>query len=199
MAELWSDYTDMLVTGIDKQIGAKYKFSLRSLLTDPTKYATLQNVQTAIDNMKEEVNSYIDAKANALDDEKKGLDDAAAKVDSITRQLGQSINSQARQNNAPVIRPVMIERDTTKEENIYVDSIDSSVVALVQKLVLSSTLIADFSAKYKDYTIGSWLFSGHKNYMLNVYMPDNTLLSLEMSRAELGNLLDSASNFIKGL
>lgn len=199
MAELWSDYTDMLITGMDKRVGSKYKLSLRSLLADPTKYATQQNIQITMGNMREDVDKYIDERVKALADEQKDLDDAASKADSITRQLGQSITSQARQNNVPVIKPVTIDRDMAREERVYIDTVDNGVISLVQKLVLSSMLIADLSARYKDYNIGSWLFSGNKNYMLSVYMPNSTLLALETSRAELDNLLTSASNFIKGL
>lgn len=199
MAELWSDYTDMLINGIDKQVGSKYKFSLRALLTDPTKYAAQQNVQMAIDNMKEDVDNYIDGRVKALADEQRSLDDAASKADSITGQLGRSISLQAKQNNVPMIKPVTVDRDTAREETIYIDAVDNGVASLVQKLVSSSMLVADLSVSYKNYTVGSWLFSGSKNYVLSVYMPDSTLLALEASRSEINNLLTSASNFIKGL
>jgi hypothetical protein len=125
--------------------------------------------------------------------------DQTSKADSITKQLSQNITSQARQNNTPVIRPVTMERDATREERLYIDAFDNSVISLVQRLVASSMLVADLGAAYKEYKIGSWLFSGNKNYLLSVYMPDNTLLSLETSRAELDNLLAAASDFIKGL
>jgi hypothetical protein len=199
MAELWSDYTDMLIKGIDKQIGSKYKFSLAALLTNPNRYAAQPNVQISIDNMREDVDKYIDDKAKAMADEQKNLDDAASKADSITGQLGRSISVQARQSNIPMIKPVTMDRDTDREETIYVDAIDNGVSALVQKLVSASILVADLSASYKNYSIGSWLFSGSKNYVLNVYMPDSALLALEASRLEINGLLQLASSTIKGL
>ena len=199
MAELWSDYTDMLITGIEKQAGTKFRLSLRSLLEDPTRYAAQQNIQITIDNMREEADKYIDEKIDALTEEQKNLDDAASRADSTTKQLGQNIISQARQNNIPVVKPVTIERDATKEERLTIDTFDNSIMSLVQKLVASSTLVADLGGSYKKYSIGSWLFSGSKNYLLSVYMPDSTLLLLETSRAELDNMLASASSFIKGL
>jgi hypothetical protein len=199
MAELWSDYTDMLISGIDKQLGSKYKFSLAALLTNPNKYASQPNIQISIGNMKEDVDKYIDDKVKAMADEQKDLDDAASKADSVTGQLSRSISMQAKQNNIPMIRPVSIDRNTDREETIYIDTIDTGVSSLVQKLVSSAILVVDLSAGYKNYNIGSWLFSGSKNYVLNVYMPDSTLLALEASRLEINGLLELASNTIKGL
>ncbi len=199
MADLWSDYSDLLITGIDKQFGSKYKFSLRALLTDPSKYAMQPNVQITIANMKEDVDKYLDGKAAALTAEQKDLEDQAAKADSVTGQLTRSITMNAKQSNVPVIKPLTVNRDPTKEKTIYIDSVDGSVNALVEKLVASSLMVADLSTTYKDYKFGSWLFSGNKDYVLNVFVPDSPYLMLESSRIEIDALLLSASSFIKGL
>jgi hypothetical protein len=199
MADLWSDYTDMLISGIDKQIGSKYKFSLRSLLTDPTKYAAQQNVQITIENIKEDVDKYLDEKAGAMVEEQKALNDEAAKADSITGQLNRSITMNAKQNNVPIIKPAAMDRDPAREKKIYINTIDGSVTALIEKLVASSMFIADLSTAYKEYGFGSWLFSGNKDYVLGVFVPDSSFLLLESSRMELDGLLASASSFIKGL
>jgi hypothetical protein len=199
MAELWSDYTDMLISGIDKQLGGKYKFTLAGLLSNPNKYATQANVQMSIDNMKEDVEKYIDERVKALADEQKDFDDAASKADAVTGQLSRSISIQAKQSNIPMIKPITMDRDTDREETIYIDTVDNGVTSLVQKLVASATMVADLSTTYKNYNIGSWLFSSSKNYVLNVYMPDSALLALEASRLEIEGLLNLASSTIKGL
>jgi hypothetical protein len=199
MADLWSDYSDGVMKNIDRQISTKYKLTLRSLLTDPSKYVSQQNIQITIDNLKEEVQNYADGKAKDMVAEKKAFEDATMHSDALTSQLGQSIAMQAKQNKVPMIKPVAVDRDTTKEERIYVDSVDSGVSALVEKLVSSSVLIADFSAAYGKYKVGEWLFSGSKNYVLAVYLPANSYLLLQSSRDELIGLLDAASGFIKGL
>jgi len=199
MAEMWSDYTDMLIAEIDKSIGSKYKFSLKALLTDPSKYMSQQNIQVTIANMKEDVDSYFSEKAKGMVEEQRSLEDAASKADSMTGQLGRSIVTQARQGNVPVIKPVAVERDLTKEMTIYINAIDNDILSLIQKLMLSTVLVADLSTSYNNYRIGSWLFSGNKNYRLNVFMPDSPLLMLEASKAEIGNLLASALDFVKGL
>ncbi len=199
MADLWSDYSDGIIKNVDKQIGVKYKLTLRSLLMDPSKYVSQPNIQMTIENLKEEVGKYFDGRVNEMEVEKKAFEDAAMRSDALTGQLSQSISIQARQNNVPMIKPVAVERDTDEEEKIYIDSVDNSVIALVSKLVLSSLLIADFTTTYGNYKAGEWLFSGHKNYVLSVYMPSNGYLQLQSSRDEIIALLDTASGFIKGL
>ncbi|MDE1868797.1 MAG: hypothetical protein KGH60_02415 [Candidatus Micrarchaeota archaeon] len=199
MAELWSDYTDMLISGMDRQMNTKFKVSLRDLLTDPSRYASQQNIQITVGNIKEEVNRQIDARIAAMGDAAKALEDAAAKADSLTGQISQSINVQARQNRVPVIKPVAVDRDVTREERIYVDSANADVSSLIEKLVSTSTLVADTTTAYKNYRIGEWLFSGQKNYVMRVYLPRNGVVSLEASRGELTTLLDAAADFLKGV
>lgn len=199
MAELWSDYTDMLISGMDKQINTKFKVSLRDLVTDPSKYSSQQNIQMTISNVKEEVNRTIDSKIAAMAESEKVIDDAGARADALTGQISQSITVQARQNGVPIIKPVAVDRDLAREERVYVDTMDQGVTSLIQRLSASSTLIADTTTTYKSYRIGEWLFSGAKNYVLRVYMPRNSVVSLEASRGELGALLDAASDFLKGV
>ncbi len=201
MAELWSDYTDGVIKNIDKQIGtsSKYKFTLRSLLTDPSKYAAQPNVQMAIGNLKEEVGKYIEGKSKAMEEERKVFEDAMASSDAVTSQLDQLITMHARQGNVPVIRPVTVDRDTTRDETIYISSMDGSVEALLERLVAGSMLIADSTTAYGNYRVGEWLFSGSKNYVLSVFLPTNSYFLLQSSRDELVGLLDAASDFIKGL
>ena len=199
MAELLSNYTDIIIKDVDRKIGAKYKMSLRDFLSDPSKYSTQANVQVTISNMKEDVNDYINERLKSLDAEQKEVEDTASRADSITSQLMQIISAQAKQNHVVVIKPVSIDRDTTQDLHIFIDSIDNDSAYLIEKLVGSSTFVADFSFNYKEYKIGEWLFSGNKTYLLTVYMPENNVTSLESSRTELQDLFDSAGDFIRGL
>ena len=50
------------------------------------------------------------------------------------------------------------------------------------------------STQYKEHTIGSWLFSGAKNYILTINTPPNPILTIENSRALIENTLDALSN-----
>jgi hypothetical protein len=199
MAEFWSDYTDFVLTNIDRKIGGKYKLSLKGLLGDPSKFASQPNIQNTIKNLAEEVNKYLDATLASMGDERKALTDQLLKADAVTKQLAQSVAMQAKQYKVPVVKPVSIQRDETRDETIFVDTVTQDITSLIEKLAGTSTVIADFSYSYQNATIGSWLFSGRKDYVLNVFLPDNDVVMLEASRAEISDLLDAAGVIIQGI
>ena len=199
MADLWSDYTDFVIDNIDKSIGKKYKMSLRDLLTDPESFSSDPNIQNTIKSMADDVNAYMDQALSKMSAQKQELDDNLTRADSVTKQLAQSISMQAKQNRVPFIVPVSIDRDDTKEEVISVDSAGSDVLALIEKIAASSTMIADFTTQYDNSLIGNWFFSGPKNYTISVYLPDSDVISMQDSRDELLGLLDAASAMIAGL
>ncbi|MGC8537883.1 MAG: hypothetical protein ACP5MZ_02770 [Candidatus Micrarchaeia archaeon] len=199
MADLWSDYTDFVIDNIDKSIGKKYKMSLRDLLTDPESFSSDPNIQNTIKSMADDVNAYIDQALSKMSAQKQELDDNLTRADSVTKQLAQSISMQAKQNRVPLIVPVSIDRDDTKEEVISVDSAGSDILALIEKLSANSTMIADFTTQYDNSLIGNWFFSGPKNYTINVYLPDSDVISIQSSRDELLALLDAASALISGM
>jgi hypothetical protein len=196
MADLWSDYSDALIADIDAKIGSKYKMSIRDLLTDPTNYADDPNVQTTIKNMKSDVDFYIDDRLAKMPDETKTFEDNVFKANSITTQLAQNISMQAKQYKVPFIKPVMIDRDDARDVVVYVNSVDQSLLALVDKLSSSATFIADYTYNYKQSKIGAWLFSGSESHMLRAYLPPSDVLSLETSRDELDGILDTAAAFV---
>ena len=197
MAELWSDYADSLIDEIDRSISGKYKMGLRELLTDPTKYATSQDAGVAIANMKEDADKHMDELVAGMPEEKKRLEDDMSKISAITQQLGQNISMQSKQHNIALIKPVEISRDRGREDTIVLNSIDAEVLKLIERLVMSSVLIADFSYQYKSYNIGSWLFSGQKNYGVNVYVPQNEVFNIDLAKEELDDMLDEAEDFAK--
>ncbi|HUY70223.1 MAG TPA: hypothetical protein VMV00_01485 [Candidatus Baltobacteraceae bacterium] len=199
MAELWTDFTDAIISSIDAEAKLDGKIVLRELLTDPAKFAKQPEIQNKIMNVKEAVDGYIDQRIKAMADVQKELDDSMAKADTLSSQLAQSISVKAMQSKVPLIKPVAVDRDITKEERIILNSIDTNVSALIDKLVASSTMVADFSTTYNNHKIGEWLFSGPKNYVISVYLERNQLLLMQGSRAEIDALLDAAANFIKGL
>lgn len=199
MAEYWSDYTDFVLTNMDKKISTKYKLSLKKLLSDPGKFASQQGIQTTIKNLSTEVDSYIDGAIAGMPDTKKALTDTTLKADATTKQLAQSISMQAKQHKVPVVKPVSVVRDEARDEVVSVDDATPDVLALIEKLAGSSVMVADFSYQYENSTIGSWLFSGSKNYLLNVFMPANDVAMLEASRTEIQDLLDAAGVIIEGL
>ncbi len=196
-ANVWSDNTDSLITEIDEEIEGKYKFGLRDLFTNTSKYAKQQNIQVTISNMKEDANKYIDNIISEMANESKTMEYDLSKVDAMTKQLGQNISMQSRQHGIPLVKPLEVVRDTEREETIVFDSIDLETMKLIEKLISSSVFVADFSYQHRDYNIGSWLFGGSKNYTINVYLPPNTVMDTELSRDEINDLIDEAADMLK--
>jgi TPP-dependent trihydroxycyclohexane-1,2-dione (THcHDO) dehydratase len=199
MADLWSDYTDVLINQIDRSLGDKYKMSINDLLTNAAKYTATPNIALTISNMREEANKYIDSVLNEMPTQVKALEDMVSRASAITGQLSQNISMQTKQHNVPLIKPQSIARDTAKDEVIDINFIDDQLMKLAEKLVEGANLVADFGYSYKNYNIGSWLFDrDEKNYLLNVYLAPNDAFNLELGRQELNDLLDAAAAFVRG-
>ncbi|MCW6159476.1 MAG: hypothetical protein LVQ95_00075 [Candidatus Micrarchaeales archaeon] len=197
MAALWSDYTDGVITNIDDSLKGKYKFTVREFLTNPAKFAKQPNIETTAGNMQDDALKFVDTALAGMTAQKAKLDSDVSKADSATKQLSQSISMQAKQYKIPVVRPALTYRDQTKDEIIYVDTVDTSITALVEKLVSSSKYITDSTVRYGNSSVGEWYFSGDKQYVLRVYLPPNEALSLQGTRDELALLFDTAKDFIK--
>ena len=199
MAELWSDYTDFVLTSLDKTFADKYKLQIRDIISNPDKYASQKDIEKTLTNMREDANSYIDSSISTMPEEKTALEDALAKADSITKQISDNLSVRAKQYKIPIVKPVSVEREVVKDEVISIDSANSDTLALIEKLTESSSYIADMTYTYNESLVGSWFFSGSKNYVLDIFMPDNDVALLEASRAEINDLIDSVLAVIRGI
>lgn len=199
MAELWSDYTDFVLTSLDKTFADKYKLQIRDIISNPDKYASQKDIEKTLTNMREDANSYIDSSISTMPEEKTALEDALAKADSITKQISDNLSVRAKQYKVPIVKPVSVEREVVKDEVISIDSANSDTLALIEKLTESSSYIADMTYTYNESLVGSWFFSGSKNYVLDIFMPDNDVALLEASRAEINDLIDSVLAVIRGI
>jgi hypothetical protein len=198
MAELWSDYTDSLISDIDAQLGSKYgKMNLRKFLGNPGKFAEQPNINTDFQNLRKDADAYIDALFASLGTEKQEFEDNLLKADTITAQLGNSISMQAKQLKIPFIKPALMERDDSVDEKIYIDTVNTDIFSLIEKLATTAVYIADNTEIYKDRKIGDWLFGGSKSYVLRVYVPQNQVMILDNSRDEINALFDIAANSLK--
>ena len=198
MAELWSDYANGVISDIDADLGNKFgKLNLRKLLSDPTKFAAQPNVVSDAQKIKTATQDYFDDILDNLSDDKKRLDVDLAKADSVTSQLAGNISMQAKQNKLPIIKPALIERDLSRDVIIYIDSVDSGVTSLVEKLAANSMYVADNTVAYKGRKIGAWVFGGRKTHVLRVFLPQNQVVMLEGARDEINGLFDIAMNYLK--
>ena len=199
MAELWDDNADFIIKGLDKQIRTKYGFLLSDLLTSPSEYAQTENVLMKISNVKEEVNSNIDSILGGMPQEVKKAEDSFAKANAITERLSQTISVEAKKNNVPLITSAYLQRKEDSDEIIYVDTIDGWPESLVEKFASLSDYIADMTTMHGKHRIGSWIFSGRKQYVLNVRLESSPVLAIEDARADILSLLDDAAQTVMGL
>ncbi len=200
MAEpVWSSYTDVVISDIDSTLGNKYgKLNLRKLLADPSRYAAQANIVSDAQKMKKDIDGYFDGVLGGLSDQSKALDASLSKADSVTSQLMGNISMQAKQNKLPLIKPVVIDRDITRDETIYIDGADGGVLALISKLVENSTYVADSTGSYRNMKLGEWVFGGsNKTYVLRVYVPQNEVMLIEGARNEIDRLFGVAVDYLE--
>lgn len=197
MAELWTDYTDSLIDRIDGKLKDKYKFSLRDFLSTPDKYSKNPNIEMTLSNMKEDIDKYIDDMITSMPQDSKALQTNITKCNSVTIAVAQTISNVTKQNKIPFIKPVTVDRDFARDETIYIDNADQSMMALINKLAEDSKFVCDFSTSYKDYTLGEWFFSGTKNYTVTIYLEPNEVLSLETSKEELDSIMEASIASVK--
>lgn len=199
MAELWSDNSDFIIKGLDKQIKTKYGFLLSDLLTSPSEYAQTENILLKISNIKTEINSNIDTILSSMPDEVRKSDDSFARANSATEQLEQKISLEAKKNNVPLITASYIERPRNSDETIYVDAADGWPAPLIEKFASISDYIADLTTTQGKYRVGSWVFSGRKQYVITIRLEPSPVLTLEDIRAEILGLIDDSAQTLMGL
>ena len=198
MAELWSDYTDSLITDIDADLGDKYgKMNLRKFLNNPAKFAEQPGIETDFENLRNDANAYIDRLFEKLGAERQEFEDNLLKADTMTAQLGNNISMQAKQLKIPFIKPALMERDDSTDEKLYIDNVNPDVFSLIERLASGAIYIADNTSTYMGRKVGDWLFGGSKNYVLRAYVPQNPAMALNDSKEEINNLFDVASGFVK--
>ena len=93
----------------------------------------------------------------------------------------------------PYVKPLFIDSDPNRREEITIESYDKGFEPLVSKFIENSYYVADLSAKYKEYNLGSWIFSGKKTYVLTLNQPTSVIFSIEDSRDTLVNLLGAVT------
>ncbi|MDE1827772.1 MAG: hypothetical protein KGH65_01275 [Candidatus Micrarchaeota archaeon] len=182
--------TMSFVKTIDKQIGEKYLLGLQDVITDPDVVAKKPNAKEILAGMKADTNAYFDSLLKNLEDESKRFNAELEGVSALYKQISEHIQAKAQSANVPVIKPVSVEREISKEETIVVSTDDTAIELLLARLIGASTYIADLSTSYKTYTIGSWLFSGSKNYNLSLNPPSSVILNIEASRDEINFRID---------
>lgn len=188
--EALSAETMSFVKTIDKQLGDKYIITLEDVLSDASALKRKGNPKEAIGNLKGDVNSYFESLLKSLEEEEKRFTQELESANELYRKISEFILAKTQAMSIPLVKPISVERDEEKEETIVIAVDDTSVDLLITRLISNSTYIADTSTTYKNYKIGSWLFSGPKNYNITVNPPSSIILNIESSRDDINSRLD---------
>ncbi|MDE1768488.1 MAG: hypothetical protein KGH64_00870 [Candidatus Micrarchaeota archaeon] len=192
----WDDQTDAFITDIDQVVSQKYNVSLRTLLINPAQYASIKGINSTINDVKTEVGTYFDGLLADLTVEQDELTKALEAADALFTKADQAISSKAAVARVPYFTPIDIDFGSSTPETIYIDQYNSSIDTLITKFINISSYIANLSTTYQKYTIGSWLFSGERSYILEVNRPESVIMTIEDARNYIDDTLDDASEFL---
>ncbi|MEM3781874.1 MAG: hypothetical protein QXT43_02860 [Candidatus Micrarchaeaceae archaeon] len=193
----WSEDTDRFVKDLDDSINKNYSVSFRDLLLNPGKYLAKKDFQSTFSSISKDVDAYFDGLLAQYKDEKAKLDNELESLTSQYHQIDAVIAGKASLARIPYIKPVAITRREAEDEVILLHNYDSNVDALVGKLVNASNYVADISVAYKQSIFGSWLFSGQKNYVLSLQIPESDVLTIETGRDTITYMLQAIGALFK--
>ncbi len=191
----WDDSTDVFVRDMESDINDKYKVSLRELLSDPRKYQDLVGVSDIVEKIRGDVEAYFEDLLGGLQAEEEEFTKQLESADALHTQAGQAISSKSGIGRIPFVKPAAFDVGDQPVETVYVDNYDGQTDMLVTKLINGANYILDLSTSYRKYAIGNWFFSGSKNCLLSVQMPDSRILTVENSRDTIMAALDNATEF----
>ena len=177
------------------EMNDKYKVSLRELLSDPRKYQDLVGVSDIVEKIREDVEAYFTDLLGGLQPEEEEFAKQLENIDALHTQIGQAISSKAGIGRIPFVKPASFDAGGQQVETIYVDNYDGQTDMLVTKLINSANYILDLSTSYRKYAVGNWFFSGSKNCLLSIPMPDSRIIMVENSRDTIIAAVDNATEF----
>ena len=192
MAELndiLSDDSLRYLSEIKPVIRKKYNIDVEELLKEPANYADNPGMADKIRSIGKDVDAFFDQRINEMGSEAAELKNALGIVDADTKKITQAITTKASIAQVPFVKPLFV--DAHEHEEIIIEGYDASVDQFVTRMINISDYIAELSTVYKDYTIGSWLFSGRSKYMLSISPPASEIMVMDRARDEIKGLLES--------
>lgn len=186
----WDEQTDSFVVELEPIIKQKYSVSIRQLLLSPDDFAKNKAVITAMPDIKKSVSSYFDDVLVGFKDDKAKLDKDLQTIDSQFKKIDDIITSKSSIAKVPYIKPIVVDYDQNRQEEIIIDQYNPNVDALVNKLLNVSIYVANMSTTYKGYNMGTWIFSGQREYILTLNPPISPVITIESSRDLLNTILD---------
>ncbi len=192
----WDELTDSFITGIDDSILKNSEIKLRDVLSNPSKYAQKSDATTTLKKMQSAVDTYFSEVKNTFASEIDKLNLELESISVIYSKITSIINEKTELLKIPLITPYTIDIKESNSENIIIDSYNTSLETLIAKLISSSNYVAEISTKYKDHTLGSWIFSADKIHIITIKPPENIIIDVENSQSTLIDYLSSFSDEI---
>lgn len=192
-------FTEGMLKKLEGDVKKRFGVSLSDVIEDPSAYLGEKGFAVKLSK----ITDYIDSETSRMIEQSrasgKSFHEGAAKADELTRKVGAYISSHARQSNVPFVRPADVELSLFGQSKFYLSQMDDSTSKFLEKLVESSSFVADMTKDYDSLRLGAWLFGGDKETIVAVHSPANGLLLLRAGRAEIMQRLKEASDSIKGL
>jgi transcription termination factor NusB len=190
----WDDQTEMFVSDLNEKISKKYNINIRSLLISPDKYIGTKGMAGIAKQIRGETDEYFSDLMEGMEEEKQKLQKDLDSATSQYKQVDSIISSKAAASRVPYVKPLFISRDVDTEELVVVEQYDDTLDAFIGKLVNVSNYVADLSTAYKEFRMGSWLFSGAKNHVLSINPPTSPVLVMENSKDVIEGILDDIAS-----
>ena len=190
----WDDLTDSFIEGIDKTILKDSSFKLRNLLLNPTTYASKPSANESLKKAKEAVEEYFSSVFLAFSSDKEKLDKELESSSVNFAKMSSVITEKATLLDVPFIKPYSLEVTENNRESIIIEKYDPSIELLIGKLLSKSKYVGDISGKYHDHTLGSWIFSSDRAYILTIKPPESIILDIENSKDIILFRLEEFSN-----
>ncbi|MEM0159626.1 MAG: hypothetical protein QW046_01675 [Candidatus Micrarchaeaceae archaeon] len=193
----WDEGTDVFITALDEKIEKSHGFKLRDLLLDPRNYVSNANFAETFDDIKRTVDAYFKELHEVYADDEQKFN---ADMENVTQQyskISAILSQKASAASKPYIKPIGITRDTARDENIIIAKYEESLDILFENLIKQSNYVADISVQYGQYTIGSWLFSGSKQYLVSLNPPGGVVFDIQNAESTIGTLLDGINLMVQ--
>ncbi|VVB76602.1 Uncharacterised protein [uncultured archaeon] len=186
----WDAQTDAFILDLNSKISKKYDVDFTAMLLNPDSYVGKKDIAGTLTKVRADVDVYFSDLLDGMKDEQAELNTALATATEQYKKVNALISGKSSALRVPYVKPLFVNRNSDNEETIVVEQYNSGLDSLIGKLVTSSTYVADVSAPYKSYFLGSWLFSGNRNYILTVNPPLSPILAVENSAAIINGRLD---------
>jgi hypothetical protein len=189
----WDDQTELFMQELDELTKANNGMSIRNLLLNPNKYNDDGELQAKLPALQATVDSYFNDMLNGLTNEQRELDQELANADLFYKKIDDIIQARAGPSKVPYIAPYTVYINRDEREEIVVNQYTDDLDQLIVKLINGSGYVANLSGKYLEHKLGSWLFSGSKNYVLTINPPSSIIMDINNSKSLITDMLSSFS------